>query len=303
MRPSPVLALAVLALALAPLRAEAAKEPKKRVAVTSFTNEARSYNSGWGDLGGGMTEKLSAALIDTDKFVVLERTNLDAVLKEQNLKHKAPVNPEQVARLTTAQALIMGVITNVETDGDAGDGANTGIGNLNVGIQHQSVTVKVNIRIVDTVTGQILQSKTVEGTAKKRKLNLATVFKGIHFAGKKSAETPIDEALDDAVEQAVSQIVAGLERVPWQGAIARVSGRQIFINAGGQENVEPGLRLRVFEKGKELIDTETNVDLGSLDEEIGLLEVERVETKFSVARIVQGQGFAPGNVVRPEGGV
>ena len=219
------------------------------------------------------------------------------------MKEKAPVNPEQVARLTTAQALIMGVITNVESDGDDGDGANTGIGNLNVGIQRQSVTVKVNVRIVDTVTGQILQSKTVEGTAKKRKLNLATAFKGLRFAGKKSAKTPIDEALDDAVEQAVSQIVAGLERVPWQGAIARVSGRQIFINAGGQENVEPGLRLRVFERGKELIDTETNVDLGSLDEEIGLVEVEKVEPKFSVARIVQGQGFAPGNVVRPVGGV
>lgn len=42
-----------------------------------------------------------------------------------------------------------------------------------------------------------------------------------------------------------------------------------------------------------------NENLGSLDEEIGVIEVERVEPRFSVAKIIQGQGFAPGNLVRP----
>jgi curli biogenesis system outer membrane secretion channel CsgG len=298
-----VLFVAALGFALVPARGEAAKEPKKRVAVTSFRNEAGYVNSSWGDLGGGMAEKLNAALIETDKFVVLERLDLAAVLDEQNLGNLAPVNPQQTARLTTAQALILGVITNVEEVGE--DGASGGLGGTDVGLDREEATVKINIRIVDTVTGQVITSKTITGSAKKRKLKLLSRFpklKGLRLGGKKETKAPIGEALDDAVEQAVAQVVAGLERIPWQGSIARVSGRQIFVNAGVQENVEPGLQLRVFEKGASLIDVETNIDLGSLDEEIGVIEVEQVAPKFSVARIVQGQGFAPGNIVRPVGG-
>src|SRR5262245_5971941 len=102
-RPLPLSLCAVcLALALLASPIHAAKEPKKRVAVTAFENEARNVPSEMGDLGGGMTEKLTAALIATDKFVVLERQALDDVLKEQNLKQVAPVNPDQAARLTSA---------------------------------------------------------------------------------------------------------------------------------------------------------------------------------------------------------
>src|SRR5262245_13301994 len=110
-----MLCAACLGLALLATPVHAAKEPKKRVAVTAFENEAKNVPSELGDLGGGMAEKLAAALIATDKFVVLERQALADVLQEQNLKQVAPVGkPDQEGRLTLAQALIRGVITNVE---------------------------------------------------------------------------------------------------------------------------------------------------------------------------------------------
>ena len=65
------LGAAGLCLALTAVPAEAAKEPKKRVAVTGFENEAGHSYSDLGDIGGGLTEKLSTALMATDKFVVL----------------------------------------------------------------------------------------------------------------------------------------------------------------------------------------------------------------------------------------
>ena len=118
-RPRPLRAFWGACLCLSVLAAplHAAKEPKKRVAITAFENEAKSSVLDLGGIGGGMAEKLAAVLMETDKFVVLERRALEDVLKEQNLKKKAPVNPIQAARLTSAQALIRGVITDVEAIG------------------------------------------------------------------------------------------------------------------------------------------------------------------------------------------
>lgn len=298
-RPSRALfALAALvSIALPPL-AHAAKEPKKRVAVIEFENNVRNLGRDWGDIGRGMADTLVEALIETDKFVVLERINLEDVVVEQNLDAVAPANPKVEARLTSAQALIRGVITHAEEVG--GEGGGLSVAGMQIGGHNRKVVIKVNIRVIDSVTAQVIASKTVEGVARIRSLKLVGRTKKGNSADLGGERTlPIGDAADAAVVMAVEEIVNGMERIPWQGTVARVSGSQIFINAGLQENVETGLQLRVFEKGATLIDYETNEDLGSLDEEIGIIEVEQVSPRFAVARILEGQGFAPGNIVRP----
>ena len=285
-----------LALALSPGPGHAGKEPKKRVAVTDFENRA-GYNQ-WNNLGRGMAEKLIEALIATGKFVVLERIALSDVVAEQNLDRLAPVRPDQEARLTKAQALIRGVVTDIQDTG--GDRGGVTLRGVRIGGKKRQITVKVNIRIIDTVTGQVIESQTTEGIAREKGLKIlgrTKKGKGVDYEGER--KLPVGEAADLAVVNAVEGIIDGMERIPWQGRIARVSGRQIFVNAGLRENVEPGLRLRVFEQGTELIDPRTNESLGSLDEEIGIIEIEKVESGFSLAKIIQGQGFASDNIVRP----
>lgn len=279
----------------------AAKEPKKRVAVIAFENKSGVTSSTLSEkeeqLGNGMTEKLIEALLATQKFIVLERLDLKDVLDEQYLNATAPGSPEQQARITSAQAFIRGAITSIEDTGGRSGGI--GVRGMIVGGSSRKVTVKVNIRIIDIITGQILDSQTVEGAAKSRGLGVLGGSNSGVATFSTRQKSPLNQAVDDAIIKAVERIVTRMENVPWQGCIARVSGQQIFVNAGEQENVEEGLRLRVFEKGKDLIDPETNENLGSLDEEIGLIEIEHVSPRFSVARIVNGQGFSPGNIVKP----
>lgn len=291
------LLIALAALFLTASGALAGKEPKKRVAVTAFENAAGRVDRDFGDVGRGLSVKLIEALNATGKFIVVEREALGDISEEQNLDRFFNVAPGEETRITTAQALIRGIITSIEVKG--GDGGGIGIRGFRLGGGKQTVILKLNIRVIDTTTGQILETRSVEAKAKKRSLRVRANVEGINtdYAGERV--TPLSKAIEDAVAQAVDGIVEGMERVPWQGSVVRVSGRQIFINAGHQENVEEGMRLRVFEKGIELIDTETNVSLGRLDEEIGIIEVSQVAPKFSVARVVQGQGFAKGNVVKP----
>lgn len=271
------------------------KEPKKRVAVADFQNEAGYSWHKAGSLGGGMAEKLVEALINTGKFVVLERQDLMDVVAEHNLGSVAKVEPAVIGRLTSAQALIRGVITNVDEPESQKGGLK--LGKFKIRGQNEKVTVKINLRVIDTVTGQVLQSKSVVGKAWARGVRIRK--QGGDSDVEMKRNDTVAKALDDAISEAVSQIVDGMESVPWQGSVSRVSGRQIIINAGYQENVESGLQLRVFERGAEIIDRDTNETLGRLDEAIGVIRVVRVEPRFAIAEVVEGQGIAQGNIVRP----
>lgn len=299
-----VLIWMTLVLLLAPSLAEAGKEPKKRVAVYGFENRATKtrYEQKYiqrmmGNLGYAMAEKLMESLNKTGKFVVLDRLALDDVLAEQNLKGTVGAKPGEKSRLTSAQAVIRGVITDVEVIG--GEEGGFGFKKFNLNFNTTRVSIRLNIRIVDTTTGQVLQSQSVEGVAKKRGAGVTIKTENLDTDMKGNRTLPLGKAADMAVDKAVAKIIAGMESVPWQGRVARVTGRRVYINAGRQENVEPGLRLRVFEEGARIIDPETNEDLGTRDEEIGVVEVEDVQDRFAIAKVTAGQGFAPGNIVRP----
>ncbi|MEM6453785.1 MAG: CsgG/HfaB family protein [Acidobacteriota bacterium] len=275
----------------------AGKQPKKRVAIATFANESGYHKYKEGNLGGGLTEKLGEALIDTGKFVLLERGRLQDVVDEHKLGDVARVEPAVVGRLTSAQALLRGVITNIDVPEEQKGGMR--IKGFWVGSGFKRVTVTLNLNLTDTTTGQILQSKTVTGKAWQRKLR-------VRKSGDADIELRRDDtvakALDDAIREATTLIVAGMEKMPWQGSVSRVSGRRIIVNAGSDANVETGLVLRVYERGASIIDQETNEDLGRLDEEIGMIRIVEVSPKFSIAESVQGQGFAKGNIVRPMSG-
>jgi curli biogenesis system outer membrane secretion channel CsgG len=53
--------------------------PKKRIAVATFDG------AGGSDVGGGLSSQLTAELLKTGRFVVLERADLATVLREQEL--------------------------------------------------------------------------------------------------------------------------------------------------------------------------------------------------------------------------
>ena len=59
--------------------------PKARIAVARFTD--KSNDSRWWrkEIGEGMADQLTTALVSTNRFIVLERQALDAVLSEQDL--------------------------------------------------------------------------------------------------------------------------------------------------------------------------------------------------------------------------
>lgn len=295
-RPVLIVVLGLVCLTWAPGLCFAGKEPKKRVAVMDFENAA-GYSQASKDLGRGLADMLVARLLSTDRFIVLERMNLDDVFEEHQLIENGAVVPEVASRLTSAQVLIRGTVTQIEEVEAGGQGLR--LKKMRLGHKAVKVRIALNIRLIDVTTGQVLASRMVDGEAVDRSFLGRVDSKHVGLEGDQKTSPSMGEAVGELMDDAVLGIIEGMSKIPWQGSVIKVSGREIWVNAGTQENVEPGMELVVYERGEEMIDPETNENLGRMDEEIGLVRIDKTSQRFSIATVVEGEGFARGNLVKP----
>src|SRR5512143_345654 len=86
---------------------EAYDGPKARVAVYRFGDQTAkgggAYNSrrGWysAEIGNGMADMLNDALLQSNRFIVLDRQSLQDVLMEQDLGASGRIRPDTAARV------------------------------------------------------------------------------------------------------------------------------------------------------------------------------------------------------------
>jgi len=83
--------------------------PKRTVAVGKF-DAIGAFTAKYGewDIGGGLAAMLTTALVESGRFVVIERANLSQILGEQELKAGGLANPEtgpKLGQLTGVQFL------------------------------------------------------------------------------------------------------------------------------------------------------------------------------------------------------
>jgi hypothetical protein len=89
-----------------------------------------------------------------------------------------------------------------------------------------------------------------------------------------------------------------MERMPWSGRIAKVSGDKIYINAGTDVGLTEGLKLAAFNVGEPIIDPATGLTLGYDENLLGSLLITQVKEEYAVAIPQTGQGFKEKDVVR-----
>lgn len=95
----------------------------------------------------------------------------------------------------------------------------------------------------------------------------------------------IGQAILAAVNKGAFEIVRAVGPLPLSGRIVRVEGDRVWINLG-RGSVSVGDTLDVTSAGESLVDPETGLDLGVLEETVGTARVSRVEDMFSIAEAV-----------------
>lgn len=262
--------------------------PKKMLAVAAFENKA-GWSSQW-NLGEGMAEQLTSALMKTNQFVVLERQNLDDVLKEQDLAASGRMSSEgtgaQMGKLYKSQILIRGAITEFAETGAQDSGI--AYKGFKLGGSGGQARVTVDIRMYDTTTGQVLASKIANGYATTQKSMISYANSDFAIGTNNFKSTPLGQATRMAIEQATSFIIREMENVEWKGKVITVKDGFVFVNAGTSAGIKIGDKMTVFGVGEALIDPDTGMNLGAEETKAAIIEIVKIDKKFSKGQVVEG---------------
>lgn len=281
-RMAALLLMLVAVLTAAPTSAFA--QAKVRVAVMNFENN--STWAWWGDnLGAAAADELATQLVQSGKYTVLERRELDNILREQNLGASGAVTAAtaaKVGKLLGVQLMLTGSITSFSIK-------RTSIGLRGIGGSYSNAESKVDVRLVNVETGEVLVAATGQGNKRMG----GGYFKGV------SAEQTFDqgaaqEALRPAVEQVVvklteqSSSLQSLTPAAPEGQIVSTRNGSYYINRGANAGVKVGQKFNVHHVVDEIKDADGKL-LDRVIEQTGVLEVTQVLSQSAVCKLVSGK--------------
>ena len=186
----------VVALAFLILAGTSAFAAKPVLGVTEFQNET---SAAWwyGGVGWDLADMLTNELAATGKFKMVERAKLGPVLEEQDLAASGRVSKStgaKIGKLTGAQYLVVAKLSAFESD-VKGTGGGVSFRGISVGGKKEDAYMAVDLRVIDTTTGEIEFVRSIEARASSSGMSLG-VYRG-GFGGNlgKYEKTPTGKAI------------------------------------------------------------------------------------------------------------
>ncbi|MEO6259172.1 MAG: CsgG/HfaB family protein [Thermoanaerobaculia bacterium] len=136
------------------------------VGVAEFKNET-SANWWRSDVGKDLAGMLTNELSSTGKFKIVERQKLNHVLDEQDLAESGRISRStgaKLGKLTGARYLVFATVSAFDSQ-TAGTGGGLSFHGISVGGKKEDAYLAVDLRVVDTTTGEVEFTRTVEGRA------------------------------------------------------------------------------------------------------------------------------------------
>lgn len=192
-----ILLLTVIAvLAVAALLAAGQAAEKPRIGVLRFTNHT---SAGWwsASVGSELSDMLASELVSTRSFQVLDRKELDAVLGEQDLSDTDRVDPAtkvKMGKLKGAKYLVAATVSSFE-EGVKGTGGGVSFKGLSIGGKKEKTYIAVDLKVVDTETGEIVDTRTIEAEAKGQGLAAGLSLRNFSIHGADYQKTPAGKAI------------------------------------------------------------------------------------------------------------
>jgi curli biogenesis system outer membrane secretion channel CsgG len=295
-------------------------QSKKRVALMDFEfGSVQQWWSGNWDIGKGIADMIVTDLVKDGTYSVIERKQLNTILAEQNFSNSDRANATSAAKIGKVlgiNAIVVGSITQFGMEdksmnlGGLGGGWG-GWGAGKVGTKKGKATVAVDARLIDVNTGEIVATATGKGTSSRSGLLLGGGgggsggygAGGIDMGSSNFQETILGEATRAAVTDLVAQLVSQSGKVEAtqisiNGLVADATGNEVIVNVGKTAGVTIGMRLLVERVSREVKDPATGAVLRKVTAPVGEIEVTQVDETSAVAKIVSGQGFVVGDMVK-----
>lgn len=254
---------------------------KRKVAILDFENKTPYKEE---KIGETVAKKLSDKLEATQRVMTVDKTVVSEILNREGFKFETLTEPSVMKRVHQSlgiQAFTLGTVTDLSLlSPKASETSEEEV---------TFVAVKLEVRLIDASTGNLLKSfigrSPIFGT---KEIGANSRSKGVLKA--------IDLSLDDILEGFLRQ----LDLLEWTTTVAKIEGQNLYINAGRLSGLRIGDTFEVFEPGKEIIHPTTKFSLGWTTGQLkGVITItELFGVDAAIGKVIQGQGFSPDDIVK-----
>nr|WP_091667472.1 CsgG/HfaB family protein [Massilia sp. PDC64] len=233
---------------------------KRKIALGRVSNET-SYgksllrDSAGDPVGKQIADMLSKALTESGAYIVLERTDLSKLQDESKL-----TGTKQ--NLVGVDALLMGSLTEFgrKTVGETGFVSAS---------KKQVAFAKIDVRVVDVVTGQSLFAASGAGESSTQ---TASTFGFGSQAGYDS--TLNDSSIRQAISEVVNRLSVEFSRRPWQTSIIGADNGRYYISGGKSQGLKPGMVFSVQTLGEKIKSPQTGFEITLPGKEVAQIRVD-----------------------------
>lgn len=181
------------------------------IGVAEFRNQTRAH---WWRTGVGweLSGMLANELVSTGKFNVVERSKLEHVLREQDLGASGRVRhatAAKIGQLTGAKYLVMGTVTAFEHN-TSSTGGGIGIGGFRIGGKKEEAYMAVDLRVVNTDTGELEYVRSVEARSTDTGMSFGVHRGGFSGALSQEKNTPVGKAIRAMVIEASDYLACAM---------------------------------------------------------------------------------------------
>ena len=259
---------------------------KRKVAIGRFSNETRYGRSLLRDdendpLGKQVSDILAGRLVESDRFLVFERPDINKLKAEGELSG-------QSLNLVGVDTMIFGSLTEfgISTTGKKGFLSST---------KKQTAEASVELRLVDVKTGHIFFTAKGSGSASVEAGEIAG------YGSKAGYDATLgDKAIDAAVSDLLNTLIRKLEEREWRTDILSIEDGQVFISGGAHQGIKKGDVFAVMERGKQVTSQQTGFQIELPATARGKIKVASTfgnteAEEGAIATIVEG-AFANGDL-------
>ena len=268
-------------------KVEALGQPKKRIVVIGFWNDTPVKME---NLGAYAADEIRHSLFVTQKVIV--PPELKSAFNSEDFVQGDQIKVAQLireGRRLGVAVLLMGRITKIVFRQKGDD----------VGLFRQKesfAAVEVEAKLFDVQGGRELlaSSKGAEASSS----TLAALDED--SSRQESREDLTQAAIKQAVSGFAPEILKAIEKMTWQGRIAKVAGSRVYVNAGHTSGLIAGDILKVMSPGDDVYDRENGTYLGrSKGQMKGTVEVvDFLGSDGSVTEVHTGGNFKEDDVVQ-----
>lgn len=245
--------------------AQLAAEPtrlalKRKIAVGRLSNETNYGKSllrtgATDELGRKVTDMFMQSLSNSGNYLIFERPDL------QLLEREADISGNDV-NLVGVDTLVVGSLTEFgrSTTGESGFLSSS---------KKQEATATVDLRLVNTDTGQVFASVTGTGASSTETARTMGFGSVASYDGSLN-----DQAIGAAVNAAVEKLTQLMLERRWSADVLSVEDDQVYISGGKSQGISEGMTFQIKTRGREVKSKTTGSTITLPGKNLATLEIQ-----------------------------